>query len=442
MVITTFDSTLPDASVAVSANSDFVLRRGKIFEIGDYADKKFSLSADEAQLAVAAFSPCAVNLEHKKTILDGHLGSLVDVSLSADGKTLFGSVMEPSWLAGLLPTSERKVSLEWDQATKQIVGVAHVLNPRIKDAVVFDAFARFSSGEEVVPFAYESTAERDAILEEDFGDPTNKLFPVRTQEECRQSLNELAFADDPTAVKVRIVAIAARKGLKIPDNYWMQTRGVSKPIVTNSDYSMYSQEKNMTPVEITEVPKVSFMDQVKALFSGAKPEELAEVEGALTHAKTGKTPREIELETKLAKFEADESVKFSQAANEKAIAFADGLVEAKKIAAKGNTQYEAAVALFSIASEFDAKKPALVCFNDEFPADKFQAAESVKALFAAIPAHTKEEEQAGGLEAGAVAMFEQAVTTVKDASGNEVDYAEVNRARRENGMPEIAKTGA
>lgn len=197
-----------------------------------------------------------------------------------------------------------------------------------------------------------------------------------------------------------------------------------------------------TETPVVEIPKVSFMDQVKALFSGAKPEELAEVEGALTHAKTGKTPRELELETKLAKFELDESAKFSAVVNEKAIAFADKLVADKKIVAKGNDAYEATIALFSIAAHFEDAKPQLACFSDDFKVAEFKAVDALTTLFSMVPNHDKNAEKVGGLEPEKIAVFEQSKTTTKDAHGNEVDWAEVNRARKENGLPEAKVSAA
>jgi len=199
--VITFDAELPEQTTAARG---YVLRRGKVFEVGEFPDKGFSLTAEEAAAAVASFAPVPANLEHRQTVLDGRLGDLVEVKLADDGKTLLGTLLEPKWLADLLPNGARKVSLEWDKAKKQIVGIAHVLSPRIADAAVFNAYAQFAKGETVAAigtFGYESTGERDAIADEDFGDPEGKLFPVRTQSEYREAMRELWNAADPTAVK-------------------------------------------------------------------------------------------------------------------------------------------------------------------------------------------------------------------------------------------------
>jgi hypothetical protein len=217
-------------------------------------------------------------------------------------------------------------------------------------------------------------------------------------------------------------------------------------------YAQFSRGEEVTPLNTTpqeqvimtpettvvETPKPSFIDSVMALFSGAKPEELDAVEGALVQAKTGKTAREIQLEeeleqhkAELAKFSQSEADKAREAAGSAAIAFADGLVEASvKVGdtplVKGNDAYEKAVALFSMAAEFDASKPALACFSDDFKATDFNATEAVKAVFEALPKHTKNEEQAGGLNPEAVAVFEQNETTTKDSAGNVVPVSRQN----------------
>jgi hypothetical protein len=119
----------------------YTTRTGLIFRAGDYQEKQFSLTPDELRVAAATFQPVPVDLEHKKTMLDNHLGELTAVSVSEDGQALFGTVTEPDWLRNLLGDTPRKVSLEWDRATKLIRGLALVLTPHIADAALFAAFS-------------------------------------------------------------------------------------------------------------------------------------------------------------------------------------------------------------------------------------------------------------------------------------------------------------
>ena len=133
------------AAFAVSApvrrEDGYVIRRGKLFEVGDYSDKAFSLSPEEMWLAVQAFTPQQVDIEHVPSVLSGKLGTLQSVEQSPNGAELFGEVRLPEWLDSLLGDDERKVSCTWSRDTKQLTGLALVRSPRITDATLFAAFA-------------------------------------------------------------------------------------------------------------------------------------------------------------------------------------------------------------------------------------------------------------------------------------------------------------
>jgi hypothetical protein len=121
-------------------DGDFVIRRGKVFEVGEYPDKAFSLSADEARAAVAAPN----DIEHRPSILDGKLGELRAVEMAEDGTGIVGSVAIPKWLNDTIGDAALKVSLAFDRATKRIAKNALVLNPRVADAALFGAYAEFA----------------------------------------------------------------------------------------------------------------------------------------------------------------------------------------------------------------------------------------------------------------------------------------------------------
>ena len=63
---------------------------------------------------------------------------------------------------------------------------------------------------------YISSAERDKMPASDFGDPAKRAFPVQTQEDLKNAADLIGHADDPAAVKRKLLAIAKRKGLKPP----------------------------------------------------------------------------------------------------------------------------------------------------------------------------------------------------------------------------------
>jgi hypothetical protein len=62
-----------------------------------------------------------------------------------------------------------------------------------------------------------NTAQRKALPLSDFGDPTNRLFPIVDQDDVDSAAHLIGKAQDPEKVKARIISIAKRKGLKIPD---------------------------------------------------------------------------------------------------------------------------------------------------------------------------------------------------------------------------------
>lgn len=144
-----FDNTKQVVSIAsfsidhvAGSESDYILFDGKAFEAGNYPDKNFSLTAEEAQTAVAAFdAPVSMNYEHKPGFLDGCLGELR--SVKAVGNQIRGVFAVPKWLKAECAKKNMplKVSLEWDRKTKRIVGGAWALKPRIHDAEVFAAFS-------------------------------------------------------------------------------------------------------------------------------------------------------------------------------------------------------------------------------------------------------------------------------------------------------------
>jgi hypothetical protein len=122
-----------------------VIRTGKLFEAGDYPDKGLSVTEDELKAAASTFTAVPNRIEHMSTILDGKVGKLL--SVEANGKELTGKVAIPKWLHDAMGTEPIKASLEWLKSSKQIVGNALVLNPRIKDAQLVAAFSAANTNE-------------------------------------------------------------------------------------------------------------------------------------------------------------------------------------------------------------------------------------------------------------------------------------------------------
>lgn len=325
-----FSAELPDAGAGAP---EVVRRRGKVFEVGDYPDKGFSLTMDEARAAVAAFVPVNANFSHHQTVADGKCGVLESVELCADG-SIVGTLAEPASFARWLGGGARKLSLEWDKAVKRIVGVAHALNPRIPDAVVFEAIAAFERGETPEPLRFENPATAD-----------NKEKPMK--------------------------------------------RGL--------------------------------MTRLRDAIGGATDEEIAAFEAASgPHEPDARDAALQAAQAKIAAFEAEQARAAKDALRAGAVAFADGLVCSRRIVAKGNEEYNAALALFEIASASDAAGGGLACFEAGAP-EGFSAVRALTALFEHLPAHGRHEEQVTDVDVNTVAIFERQKTSITGADGDTVD---------------------
>jgi hypothetical protein len=64
--------------------------------------------------------------------------------VEARGSELFGTVAVPEWLDKLIGDGTRKISCTWDKATKRLIGLALVREPRISDAALYAAFGEFA----------------------------------------------------------------------------------------------------------------------------------------------------------------------------------------------------------------------------------------------------------------------------------------------------------
>lgn len=128
-------------SEPLRVTDDVVYHAATVFRAGDYPDKKFSLTPSELKDAAAAFKkPVNLDYEHVEGPLDGQLGQLVAVEPSANGSKLHGMVAVPRWLDKVLPP-QAKLSATWDRASKKLVGLALVRNPRVSDAALMAAFS-------------------------------------------------------------------------------------------------------------------------------------------------------------------------------------------------------------------------------------------------------------------------------------------------------------
>ena len=121
----------------------YTRRTGKLFEIGDYPDKSFSLSAEEADNAIANYVPVAGDIEHLPTVLSGEVGILRDIW--RQGNSIFGAADVPNWLHDRLDATKSTISCAWNRATKTLDGWGWVLDPRISGASLMSVHAQFKA---------------------------------------------------------------------------------------------------------------------------------------------------------------------------------------------------------------------------------------------------------------------------------------------------------
>lgn len=64
-----------------------------------------------------------------------------------------------------------------------------------------------------------SAAAREKLSKGDFGEPSKKGFPVKDQKDLENAAKLLHHAADPSKVKKRLIAIAKKKGLTLPESW-------------------------------------------------------------------------------------------------------------------------------------------------------------------------------------------------------------------------------
>lgn len=136
-----------------------------LFEVGDYADKGFSMSESEAARAVSRFaSPVGGNIEHTN-FMRGRACQVRSLRIDPDDPRIIrGEVALPSTFDDHLIDEERRVSCEWDRATKELTGLALTVNPRVKKAALVAAFAaNEATADDVAAFAAEDDADPEII---------------------------------------------------------------------------------------------------------------------------------------------------------------------------------------------------------------------------------------------------------------------------------------
>jgi phage head maturation protease len=75
--------------------------------------------------------------------------------------------------------------------------------------------------------------DREKVPAEDFGDPENRAYPIVIAEDVLDVAKLIGQADNPKAVKARIIAIAKKKKFPLPES-WKEEERVETPVETRS----------------------------------------------------------------------------------------------------------------------------------------------------------------------------------------------------------------
>lgn len=122
----------------------YVILEGKIFEVGKWPSRRFEMSVETMDNAIQWFTPCFFDYGHVSGPLDGRLGVLRKIWRVEND--LYGQAAIPLWLDDKITEvqGERRVSCTWDIEDVMLVGIAHVSNPAIIDAIVKEVFTAFA----------------------------------------------------------------------------------------------------------------------------------------------------------------------------------------------------------------------------------------------------------------------------------------------------------
>lgn len=125
---------------ATFAGKNEIVIDAKLFELGDYPDKNFSLSEEEADsVTVASAAGKRIEFEHMPTVLSGKTGSIEKAW--RDGTSIYGTLRFSKWVGEALAGETPKLSLSFNPVTKEVEEVSIVRNPRITDASLLAAFS-------------------------------------------------------------------------------------------------------------------------------------------------------------------------------------------------------------------------------------------------------------------------------------------------------------
>ena len=242
------------------ADADMVVYPdAKLFEAGEYPDKSYEMTPEELWAAAESFSaPVPIDLEHTPTVLDGKLGEVRSVRV--DGDELRGAVAIPKWLNSLLEDGKRKVSCEWDRATKTLKKLSIVEHPRIADAALMAAFAQARPDEAEAMFARANRTYHGASTIQSLHDTAARAGAL-----CDPANGAQFTSSRERSAMQQIHDLAVKAGAKCN-------------VMSDRSAAMYSAD-NPSPSPQGKT-RMSLKDRFAALFGGKSKPSAAEAKAA------------------------------------------------------------------------------------------------------------------------------------------------------------------
>ncbi len=458
-----------DAETKKPTEDGWVYRTGKIFEAGQYKDKKFEISPEELCEAIADFRPVDLDLEHMPTILDGKLGKLEAVALGADGWSLIGTVKLPKWLDEQLGDADRKVSATWDRVTKRLNKLALVRNPRVKDAAVMAAFMAHEFSDSVDDASENELATvLTSLFEEKFGaktwagkdllqsihDMTSRSGAVCTETEGEfNEAKDAGFVSAEEATNIQQIHDAAlRGGAKC--RFITERSGEDSPSYYNNEENnemtlsdikkffsalpddvelpastevksddkkaaeLSAREESVKAAEVALAEKIAAFEKVSEETPAVEEPKAEEIVEEVQNSEPAPSEREMALEAEL------EALRTKDIQRE-AEKFADAEVKAERAFP---AERETLIALFMQASVDDKANEAKISFKNGENDVEVNRVDALKALYSVRKPHNLTYEEVSDLNANIlVATYSDDEDYIGEAEKQAKEYAEKRR---------------
>ena len=118
-----------------------IIRDAKLFEAGNYPDRKLSVSEADLDKIIAGTVSCPIKVEHMDTPFDAALG--VVRSFYRKGKELWGKMhFSPVAWELVKASNAKRLSVHIARGLDRLLEVSLVVHPRVADAAVFGDLTR------------------------------------------------------------------------------------------------------------------------------------------------------------------------------------------------------------------------------------------------------------------------------------------------------------